>query len=247
MNSDRVFLDISNVAAGYGGKNVISDITLDVRAGETYGLIGLNGAGKTTLLKTILGLKDESAGTITLNGHANGTAEAKRELAFLPERFDPAWFLSAYEFIDFTLSLYGRKANRADIDAMADSLGLGVSYLSKRAQTYSKGMRQKLGLMTTFLTGCPLLILDEPMSGLDPLARRQVKEQMVKARQKGATIFLSSHILSDMEELCDRIAVLYGGKIIFTGTPSALLTQTGQAYLERAFLELIGSGASKAA
>lgn len=241
------FLDIVDVAAGYGGANVISNITLDVKAGETYGLIGLNGAGKTTLLKTILGLKDQSAGTITVANHVAGGTEAKKQLAFLPERFDPPWFLNAYEFIDFTLSLYGRKVSRAEIDALAVKLGLKLSFLPKRASTYSKGMRQKLGLMTTFMTGCPLLILDEPMSGLDPLARAQVKDIIIEARAQGRTTFLSSHILSDMEELCDRVAVLHGGKIMFIGKPSDLIASSGQPQLERAFLSLINTNAAVAA
>ena len=241
------FLEINDVAAGYGGVNVISQISLDVKPGETYGLIGLNGAGKTTLLKTILGLKDPSAGIIRVAGHAAGSREAKEQLAFLPERFDPAWFLNAYEFIDFTLSLYGRKIAKADINAMASKLGLKLEFLPKRAQTYSKGMRQKLGLMTTFMTGCPLLILDEPMSGLDPLARAQVKDIISEARGQGRTTFLSSHILSDMEELCDRIAVLHGGRIVFVGKPQDLVAQSGQKQLERAFLSLIGQSQPKAA
>ncbi len=234
------FLSISGIYAGYGGADVIHDISLSVKQGETYGLIGLNGAGKTTLLKTILGLKDQSKGTITVAGSPSGSAEAKRQLSYLPERFDPAWFLNAYEFVDFTLSLYGRKAARADVDAMAQRLGLNVAYLSKRAQAYSKGMRQKLGLMTMFLTGCPLLVLDEPMSGLDPLARAQVKNLLAHARTQGTTVFLSSHILSDMEELCDRVAILHGGKIVFTGKPAELMQQVGQQQLERAFLSSIG-------
>ncbi|HEU4838706.1 MAG TPA: ABC transporter ATP-binding protein [Micavibrio sp.] len=241
------FLDIRNVSAEYGGHEVISEITLNVCAGETYGLVGLNGAGKTTLLKTILGLKDQSCGTITVAGHPSGGADAKKNLAFLPERFDPAWFLNAYEFIAFSLSLYGRKASRKDIDAMAAKLGLQKEFLPKRAQTYSKGMRQKLGLMTTFMTGCPLLILDEPMSGLDPLARAQVKDIIAEAREQGRTTFLSSHILSDMEELCDRIAVLHEGRIAFIGKPGDLIAQSGQLQLERAFLSLIHPPASEAA
>ncbi len=241
------FLEINDVAAGYGGGNVISNISLEVKAGETFGLIGLNGAGKTTLIKTILGLKDQSAGKISVAGHISGTGAAKEQLAFLPERFDPAWFLNAYEFINFTLSLYGRKVAKADIDAMATKLGLKTEFLPKRAQTYSKGMRQKLGLMTTFMTGCPLLILDEPMSGLDPLARAQVKDIIIEARGQGRTTFLSSHILSDMEELCDRIAVLHDGKIVFIGKPQDLIAQSGQKQLERAFLSLIGQSQPVAA
>jgi len=240
-------LDICSIAAGYGSGPVVRDVSLSVREGETFGLIGLNGAGKTTLLKTILGLKDPETGAITIGGAAAGSLAAKKKIGFLPERFDPAWFLNAYEFIDFTLSLYGHRAARADIDAMADRLGLARAYLSKKAQSYSKGMRQKLGLMTSFMTDCPFLILDEPMSGLDPLARAQVKDIMVQERGKGRTILLSSHILSDMEEICDRIAILHEGRLMFTGTPAELLAQTGQEQLERAFLVLIGAPLQAAA
>lgn len=240
-------LHISDVAAGYGARPVISDISFDVASGETFGLIGLNGAGKTTLIKTILGLKDPSSGTIKVQGYTAGSGNAQRQIAYLPERFDPAWFLNAYEFIDFTLSLYSRKIARTEVDAMAQSLGLKQSFLSKRAQTYSKGMRQKLGLMTTFLTGCPLLILDEPMSGLDPLARAQVKDLMIAARGKGQTLFVCSHILSDMEELCGRIAIMNAGRIAFTGKPADLISTTGQPQLERAFLSLISPQLTEAA
>ncbi len=240
-------LEVSGVYADYGGPSVIRDISLSVETGETYGLIGLNGAGKTTLLKTILGLKTQAKGEIKISSHMAGTPMAKKEIAYLPERFDPPWFLNAYEFIDFTLSLYGGRIARSDIDNKARDVGLNVAYLSKRAQTYSKGMRQKLGLMTTFLTSCPLLILDEPMSGLDPLARSQVKGLMTQAKKRGQTVFLSSHILSDLEELCDRIAILHAGTIRFIGKPSDLLASSGEPTLERAFLSLISQGEEKAA
>lgn len=242
-----LLLDVKSVSAGYDGKNVIQDISLQVSAGQTYGLIGLNGAGKTTLLKTILDLKKQNSGTIFINGHDAGTSEAKKTIAFLPERFDPAWFLNAYEFINFTLSLYGRKVTREAIDIMADKVGLSKAFLPKKAQAYSKGMRQKLGLITTFMTGCPLLILDEPMSGLDPLARTQIKSIMLEAKEQGRTIFLSSHILSDMEEMCDQVSVLDRGNICFQGSPQELLGSTNQPHLERAFLSLIGENRAQAA
>lgn len=240
-------LNISSVNAGYGSAHILHDISFDVQPGETFGLIGLNGAGKTTLIKTILGLKDQASGDIIVAGSKAGSDEAKRQLAYLPERFDPAWFLNAYEFMRFTLSLYGRKLDTAQADAMAEKLGLNVAYLSRRAQAYSKGMRQKLGLMATFLTDAPLLILDEPMSGLDPLARAQVKNLLVEARGRGRTVFVCSHILSDMEELCDRIAILHEGRILFIGKPAGLLQQQGKTQLEQAFLSLIGVNSTKAA
>ena len=240
-------LEISDVAAGYDGKNVIHDITFYIDRGETFGLVGLNGAGKTTLIKTILGLKDQSHGNILVDGQKGGSDAAKKQIAYLPERFDPAWFLNAYEFIDFTLSLYKKKIGRAEVNAMAEAVGLKTAFLSKRAQTYSKGMRQKLGLMTTLLTGCPLLVLDEPMSGLDPLARAQVKELLVTAKAQGRTIFICSHIMSDLEELCARIAVMHEGRIVFIGKPAELLAQTGQSHLERAFLSLVTKMEARAA
>ena len=241
------FLEISNINAGYGSTQVLHDISLDVQSGETFGLVGLNGAGKTTLIKIILGLKDQISGNIAVAGYKAGSDDAKKQLAYLPERFDPAWFLTAYEFIKFTLSLYQRKMDKAAADRLAEKLGLKVSYLSKKAQTYSKGMRQKLGLMSTFMTDSPLLILDEPMSGLDPLARAQVKSLVTEARAQGRTTFLSSHILSDMEELCDRIAILHGGRILFIGKPADLMAEQGKPHLEQAFLSLIGANNVKAA
>jgi ABC-2 type transport system ATP-binding protein len=240
-------LEISKIDAGYGSLQVLHDVSFDVQAGETFGLIGLNGAGKTTLIKIILGLKDQLSGSITVSGHKAGTEEAKRHTAYLPERFDPAWFLTAYEFIKFTLSLYKRAFDKPQADAMAEKLALKHTYLSKRAQTYSKGMRQKLGLISTFMTGSALLVLDEPMSGLDPLARAQVKNLVAEARADGRTVFLSSHILSDMEEMCDRIAVLHGGKILFIGKPSVLLAAQGKPHLEQAFLSLIETNQANAA
>ena len=232
-------IKLERVCAGYGRKNVVSDISLSVARGESFGLIGLNGAGKTTLIKTMIGLKSPAAGDVTINGHRAGTKAAQKEIAFLPERFDPAWFLNAYEFVDFTLSLYGKKVSRDDIEEMAERIGFKREFLVRRAQAYSKGMRQKLGLMTTFMTDCSTILLDEPMSGLDPLARVEVKNIMMHARADGKTIFLSSHILSDMEELCDSVAVLHNGGIVFTGSPSSLVKETGQAHLERAFLAIV--------
>ena len=118
-------------------------------------------------------------------------------------------------------------------------MALDADVLKRRVQTYSKGMRQKLGLLGTTLTGCSLLILDEPMSGLDPMARSHVKDMLAEAQTKERTIFLSSHILADMDEICDRVAVLHNNTIMFVGTPSELKKKTMSKNLERAFLHFI--------
>jgi ABC-2 type transport system ATP-binding protein len=232
-------IKIDNVAADYGNGRVIENISFDVRAGETFGLIGLNGAGKTTLIKIILGLMEASEGTVSLFGTGIADPAAKSKIAYLPEKFEPPFFLSGVEFVKFSLALYNQPFSREAVLEAADRVSLSRAALDRRVNTYSKGMRQKTGLMGTWLTACPLLILDEPMSGLDPRARALVKDEIVACRQRGMTVFLSSHILADMDEICDNVAVLHDGRIRFTGAPAELKRQTGQDYLERAFLKTI--------
>ena len=232
-------IKIDGIAADYGHGRVIENISFDVKAGETFGLIGLNGAGKTTLIKIILGLMDSAEGKIEVFGRKTDDAEAKSRIAYLPEKFEPPPFLSGLEFVKFSLDLYGRNYSKEAVLEAADRVALVRHALPRRVNTYSKGMRQKTGLMGTWLTECPLLVLDEPMSGLDPRARVLVKDEIIRCKNRGMTVFLSSHILSDMDELCDRVAVLHDGAIQFTGTPADLRAQTGQEYLERAFLKLI--------
>ena len=234
-------LDVSAITVAYGKKVVLDDFLLSVAAGETFGLMGLNGAGKTTLIKAILGLRAFSKGKISIGGRDSADSESRRMLAYLPERFDPPPFLCGMEFVRFSLSLYNTPFEAKAVEAFAESLALDPSVLKNRVQTYSKGMRQKLGLMATLMTGCPLLILDEPMSGLDPLARAYLKDVLRTARGQGRTIFLSSHVLSDMDEICDRVTVLHGGMLVYTGTPAGLRQTTGNDNIERAFLSVIGA------
>jgi ABC-2 type transport system ATP-binding protein len=236
MNSAAI--GISGVTADYGLGPVIEDISFAVEPGETFGLIGLNGAGKTTLIKILLGLMEPAAGKVTLFG-GDLDAKTREKIAYLPEKFEPPVFLSGVEFVKFSLDLYRRPFSEDEVLEAADRVALPRAALKRRVNTYSKGMRQKTGLIGTWLTGCPLLILDEPMSGLDPRARALVKDELLACRRRGMTVFLSSHILSDMDEICDRVAVVHDGRIMFTGTPAALKQSTGQEYLERAFLKLI--------
>ncbi|MDP2205202.1 MAG: ABC transporter ATP-binding protein [Alphaproteobacteria bacterium] len=238
-SAHKTAIHIDGITADYGHGPVIEGISFDVQAGETFGLIGLNGAGKTTLIKIILGLMDSAAGKVEVFGRQTLDPEAKARTAYLPEKFEPPPFLSGLEFVKFSLDLYGRSYSKEAVLEAADRVALLRHALPRRVNTYSKGMRQKTGLIGTWMTECPLLILDEPMSGLDPRARVLVKDEIMKCRSRGMTVFLSSHILSDMDELCDRIAVLHDGAIQFVGTPAALREQTGQEYLERAFLKSI--------
>jgi ABC-2 type transport system ATP-binding protein len=240
-------LSVRNVSVSYGSHAVVKNLGLEVQSGETFGLIGLNGVGKTTLIKAILGLRDHESGAIEISGYERLQPESRRKRAYLPERFDPAWFLKGIEFLRFSVSFYGHPFDDEAAKLYCKKLALDASVLNNRIQTYSKGMRQKLGLIGTLLTKCPLLILDEPMSGLDPQARAMVKDTLRVARDGGQTIFFSSHILSDMNEICDRVGVLHDGKIIFCGPPAGLLVAGDNTNIERAFLNLISAGTSEKA
>ncbi len=237
--SDITPLLIENLSVSYSGKTVIKDINLDVKSGEVFGLMGLNGAGKTTIIKAILGLRDLQCGNISLFDRGISSHKAKSELAYLPEKFEPPWFLSGMEFLKFSMQLYNRKFDENKMIEAAASLDLESAALYRRVNTYSKGMRQKLGLMGTMLTGCSLFILDEPMSGLDPMARSKVKSMINEMKHEDRTIFLSSHILADMDEICDRVALLHNGSILYVGSPKDLKIKTASDNLENAFLDFI--------
>ena len=235
-------LHVKNITISYGPRPVVHDITLDVRAGEFFGLMGLNGAGKTTIIKSILGLREADQGKILIFDQEGDAEGYHMAMTFLPERFDPPWFLSGFEFLKFSARLYGRDVNEALAFQYADSLSLDRAALNRRVQTYSKGMRQKLGILGCIVTGSPLFILDEPMSGLDPRARAKVKDLLLELRHQNHTIFFSSHILADMEEICDRVALLHEGVIRFVGTPRELISSMNSDNLERAFLRFIDQG-----
>ncbi len=235
---------VKDVSVNYGWFEAITGISLDVKNGEFVGLIGLNGAGKTTLIKAILALRKADHGEIRLFGLESENLRAKQRLAFLPERFEPSWFMSGLEFLRFSTALYKnhpeyRKVTDNEFFDMADKLALDPAALNNRVHTYSKGMRQKLGLLSTILTAAEFLILDEPMSGLDPKARACVKDALLGMRAKGKTVFICSHILEDMDEICDRVAVLDNRRIVFFDTPQKLKSVTGCKKLERAFLQFI--------
>lgn len=240
-SSKKSAISMKKVAADYGNGNVVEDVTFSVHTGETFGMMGLNGVGKTTLIKIMLGLMPASAGETKIFSTQILDLKSKEKLAYLPEKFEPPAFLTGMEFIKFSLSMYKTPFHELTVLEAAERLALDPDALFRRVNTYSKGMKQKTGLLGTILTGCPLLILDEPMSGLDPLARVLVKDEIVACREKGMTVFLSSHILADMDEICDRVTIIHDGELQFLGTPKELKKETREDYLERAFLKKIGT------
>lgn len=237
--SENLALDVQHISAAYDDKSVLDDVSFCVKSGECHGLMGVNGAGKTTLLKILLGLKAAESGQCFMLGQSSHKPEVRQSFAFLPERFEPPWFLSGIGFLKFSQALYRQTLDIERVYEYADRLKLDRQFLKKRVQTYSKGMRQKLGILATVLTDCPLLILDEPMSGLDPSARAHVKDILDDVLKQGRTIFFSSHILADMEEICGTVSLMHHGKILHTSTPSDFVKEMNAKTLERAFLNKI--------
>ncbi|MEQ9109222.1 MAG: ABC transporter ATP-binding protein [Rhodospirillaceae bacterium] len=231
-------LSVSRVSASYGKTQILTDISFQLKAGEVFGLIGLNGAGKTTLIRSILSL-GQSIGDVEFFGQPNHVASSRRKMIYLPEKFMPAPQLSGWEHLSLVLRYFNQQVDRDRAEHISEGLGFDTAALNRRVRTYSKGMGQKLGLIGVVLADVPLMILDEPMSGLDPRSRVLLKDRLLEAREQGRTVFFSSHILADIEEICDRIGIIHGGRLIFLGSPVDFVTQSDATNLERAFLSAI--------
>ncbi len=242
-------LTIDHIVKSYGKQRVLEDISFTLQPGEIFGLVGLNGAGKTTLIKILLDLAHADSGNALLFGEPSTSVKARERLSYLPEKFSPSRYLKGYEHLALALSYYGKKLDREKARTLAAELDLNPDVLDRKVGGYSKGMGQKLGLMGAFMVDQPFMVLDEPMSGLDPRARIALKEVMLRARGEGKTLFFSSHILSDIEEICDRIGIIHDSKLVYLGTASAFKPTFKEDTLERAFLKAIGAetGVKKAA
>jgi ABC-2 type transport system ATP-binding protein len=227
------------VRKNYGRQAVLQGIALDIPAGAAFGLVGINGAGKTTLIKCLLDFCHVDDGRIEIFGALHTDSRSRARLAFLPERFMPPYFLTGRDFLSYMLALDKRSVGEDKIRAMFAALDLDASALDKPVRSFSKGMTQKLGLAACLLAEPELLILDEPMSGLDPLARARVKQLLRRMREQGRTLFFTSHALSDVEEICESMVVLHEGRQYFSGSPQELMRLHGSSSLEQAFLMCI--------
>ncbi|MFL6658192.1 MAG: ABC transporter ATP-binding protein [Massilia sp.] len=237
--TDACALQFDHIVKRYDQREVLRGIDLQVQAGECFGLVGMNGAGKTTLLKCLLDFLVPDSGTISIFGVPSGVTAARARLAFLPERFIPPYFLTGAEFIQYMLKLQGLPWNAEAAAAMMTALDLDPDALKRTVRSYSKGMNQKLGLAACILAARELYVLDEPMSGLDPKARALLKVQLRAIRDSGRTVFFSSHALADVDEICDRMAILHEGRLRFVGTPAECREKYQVATLEAAYLACI--------
>jgi ABC-2 type transport system ATP-binding protein len=234
-NSGAAPLAVERVSTAYGKRQILEAISFSLVPGECFGLVGLNGIGKTTLIRSILALR-KATGSITFFGEPNDIAKSRRNLVYLPEKFQPSPQLYGWEYLRIHLDYFGQSVDKDKARHMARGVDLDPTALDRKVKTYSKGMGQKLGLVGTLLVSAPLMILDEPMSGLDPRARVMLKDRLMEAKASGRTIFFSSHILADIEEICDRIGILHNGRIIYLGPADAFMLDQKMPTLERAFL-----------
>ena len=233
-------LVVDAMIKSYGKQLVLDGISLALKPGEIFGLVGLNGAGKTTLIKILLDLAVANAGAAHIFGEASTTVKARERLSYLPEKFAPSRYLKGTEYLALALSYYGKKLDVVRARQLATNLDLDPNVLGRKVGSYSKGMGQKLGLIGAFMVDQPFMILDEPMSGLDPRARIRLKEVMLQAKAEGKTLFFSSHILSDIDEICDRIGIIHNSKLVYLGTAAVFKPTFKEETLERAFLRAIG-------
>ena len=231
-------LQIKHLTKVYGERKVVDDISIHILPGEIYGFIGHNGAGKTTTLKSCCGILQFDEGEIILNGNdvQVDSIKAKKDLAYIPDNPDLYEFMTGIQYLNFVADVFGVPANirkeridyYANLFEIKQDLGTGI-------HSYSHGMKQKLALISAFMHEPKLIIMDEPFVGLDPKASHQLKLLMREFCDKGSSIFFSTHVLEVAEKLCDKVAIIKGGKLITCGTMQEV---KGNTSLEKVFLEL---------
>ena len=233
-------LYIDHLTKTFGEKKAVDDLTLHIAPGEIYGFIGHNGAGKTTTLKSVVGIQQFDAGTITVGGHSiqEDPIACKKMLAYIPDNPDLYEFMTGIQYLNIIADIFGVDAEtrQARIRKYAEHFAL-TDDLAQPIAAYSHGMKQKLSIISAWLHEPKLIFMDEPFVGLDPKASHILKGMMREVCDAGGAIFFSTHVLEVAEKLCDKVAIIKGGKLIRSGTMEEV---KGDDSLEEVFLELEG-------
>lgn len=236
-------LEIKNLTKKYGSKKAVDQLSLSIKPGEIYGFIGHNGAGKTTTIKACCGIMDFDEGEIRIHGMSvkEKPLECKKVISYIPDNPDLYEFLSGIKYLNFIADVYGVSSQERNekIKEYADLFEL-TKDLAQPISAYSHGMKQKLAIIAALIHSPKLLIMDEPFVGLDPKAAHIVKQLMRRLCDEGGAIFFSTHVLEVAEKLCDKVAIIKGGKLIMEGTMEEV---KGNTSLEDVFLELEGENA----
>ena len=233
-------LKIEHLTKTYGDKKAVDDLTLHIKPGEIYGFIGHNGAGKTTTLKSVVGILQFDEGEILIDGKSVRTAplDCKRDIAYIPDNPDLYDYMSGIKYLNFIADVFGVSAaeRKERIRKYAELFELTAD-LAQPIAAYSHGMKQKLAIIAAWLHSPKLIIMDEPFVGLDPKASHLLKGMMREVCDGGGAIFFSTHVLEVAEKLCDKVAIIKGGKLVRSGTMEEV---KGDDSLEEVFLELEG-------
>ncbi len=236
-------LKVKNLTKNFGKFTAVKNLNFDVRKGEVFGLLGPNGAGKTTSFKIIAGLLKPTSGLVLIGDYdiEKNPVEAKRIMGFIPDRPFIYEKLTGAEFMQFVADLYGLNDSRERIDYLLELFDL-MDWAQELVEGYSHGMKQRLAFASALLHRPSLLVVDEPIVGLDPKGARLIKGIFTKMRQEGMSILMSTHILEIAEELCDRICIMNDGAEVVTGTLDEIrkFTNEKESKLEPLFLKLTG-------
>ena len=231
-------LRIEHLTKVYGDKKAVDDLSLHILPGEIYGFIGHNGAGKTTTIKACCGILQYDSGEIYVNNVSikDDPLTCKAQIAYIPDNPDLYDFMSGIQYLNFISDIFGinAEARKARINEYAQAIEL-TSDLAQPISAYSHGMKQKLAIISALIHEPKLIIMDEPFVGRDPLASHTLKQLMRKICDAGGAIFFSTHVLEVAEKLCDKVAIIKGGKLIKSGTMEQV---KGDTSLENVFLEL---------
>ncbi len=233
-------LNIEHLTKTYGDKKAVDDLSLHILPGEIYGFIGHNGAGKTTTLKSVVGILSFDKGEIYINGRSikADPIACKRDIAYIPDNPDLYDFMSGIKYLNFIADIFGVDGDkrRERIEKYASDFELTAD-LAQPIASYSHGMKQKLAIIAAWIHAPRLIVMDEPFVGLDPKAAHILKGMMRSVCDGGGAIFFSTHVLEVAEKLCDKVAIIKGGRLIRSGTMDEV---KGDESLERVFLELEG-------
>ena len=231
-------LNIQHLTKKYDGRPAVDDLSLDVRAGDIYAFIGHNGAGKTTTIKAVCGILDFDEGDIFIDGMSikDRPLDCKKLIAYIPDNPELYDYLTGIKYLNFVADIFAvpQKERNERIAKYADAFGL-TEDLAQPISAYSHGMKQKLAIISAWLHTPKLIIMDEPFVGLDPIASHTLKTMMREHCDRGGAIFFSTHVLEVAEKLCDKVAIIKGGKLIRCGTMEEV---KGDTSLESVFLEL---------
>jgi ABC-2 type transport system ATP-binding protein len=210
----------------YGTIEALKGVSIRVEPGEIYGLLGQNGAGKTTLIKILLGIVHKTLGDATILGAPAGTVDVRKSVGYLPEDHAFPGYHTGYSLMDFYGQLYGlsRNERQVKIPEMLEIVGIR-NRMDSRIRTYSKGMKQRLGIAQSMFHNPAVIFLDEPTDGVDPVGRREIRDLMQRLKGEGKTVFLNSHLLGEVELICDRVAILSQGQLARQGTVAELTRQ----------------------